>query len=461
MSSSIPHRVTFFEPGGTHNREKGLIVPSIRIGIISTMSGNPWGGSEELWAATASEGLNAGHEVFVSLLGWADKAAKLRDLERRGANILYRHNPASPAQGASFVAGSSYRALFKTNPDVLVISQGRVFDVLACPDLLESLYITPIPFVLVCQCNENLPLLTDDCQREHARNIFSRAFRVLFVSNQNRIEAERQLAMKIPNSDLVLNPVNLSDRSYVPWPESRTARLASVARLEVMSKGQDVLLEALSADQWRQRDWQLTLYGSGPDECYLRALVEFYGLQERITFAGHQSDVREIWAREQILVLFSRAEGTPLALVEAMLCGRPAIVSDVGGNREWVTEAQTGFVAEAPVIGLARAALERAWSARQSWQAMGLQAHKFATARISDLSIPGLLDVLLDAWRHQRPAGAAASEEPKRLKLYEGLVEQAKQVAEVGTLYLRNFVVRQRAARLRSLLRLAEPRKPY
>jgi glycosyltransferase involved in cell wall biosynthesis len=236
--------------------------------------------------------------------------------------------------------------------------------------------------------------------------------------------------------------------------------LASVSRLNTYSKGQDVLIEALSADQWKQRDWHLTLYGSGADECYLRSLVEFFGLQGRITFAGHQNDVRAIWAEEQVLVMFSRAEGTPMALVEAMLCGRPAIVSDVGGNQEWVTEAQTGFVAEAPVIGLARAALERAWSARESWKAMGLQAHKFATARISGSSIPGLLDVVLEASRHKRPAGQAASEEPARLKLYRGLREQAKHVAEVGVLYLRNFVVRRRAARLRSLLRLAEPRKP-
>ena len=426
------------------------------------MSGAAWGGSEELWAETAFEALQVGHEVFVSVVGWADQAPKLRELERRGAKILRRYNRNFPAQGGSFVAASSYRDLFKTNPDVLLINQGSCFEVIERSELLELLYVAPIPFVLVSHWNQNLPVLAaDDGRREHSCNIFSRAFRALFVSNQNRIATERQLAMKISNSDLVLNPVNLSDRSYCPWPDSRTARLACVSRLNTYSKGQDVLIEALSADQWKQRDWHLTLYGSGPDECYLRALVGFFGLQGRITFAGHQNDVRAIWAEEEILVLFSRAEGTPMALVEAMLCGRPAIVSDVGGNGEWVTEAQTGFVAEAPVIGLARAALERAWSARQSWKAIGLQAHKSATARISGSEIPGLLDVLLEASRHKRPADAALGEKPERLKLYGGLREQAKHLAEGGTLYLRNFVVRRRAAHLRSLLRLAEPRKPY
>ena len=149
---------------------------------------------------------------------------------------------------------------------------------------------------------------------------------MLFVANRNRIEAERQLVKKIPNSSLILNPVNLSDRSCLPWAASRTARFASVARLDSKHKGQDILIEALSADEWRERDWHLTVYGAGADEDYLRALVDFFGLARKITFAGYQRDVRAIWAQERILVLSSRAEGTPLSLVEAMLCGRPAIV---------------------------------------------------------------------------------------------------------------------------------------
>jgi glycosyltransferase involved in cell wall biosynthesis len=415
----------------------------MKIGIISTMFGDPWGGSEELWAATALKALNAGHEVIVSVFGWTNESPRLSELERHGVKILRRrsnfHFP-----GLSLTATSNYRDLFKANPDVILISQGSSFDVpWWCPELLQMLYVSPIPFVLICQLNENLPLLTDDSRREHASQIFSRAFRVLFVSNQNRIEAERQLATKIPNSAVVLNPVNLSDRSRVPWPDSRTARFASVARLEAKYKGQDILIETLSAEQWKRRDWHLTLYGTGRDERYLRSLIEFFGLQERITLAGYQSDVRAIWAREQVLVMFSRAEGTPLALVEAMLCGRPAIVSDVGGNQEWVTEAETGFVAQAPVIGLTRAALERAWSARQSWNAMGIQAHKIATGRISDPNTPGLLEILSEASRDRRPACVATAEELERLKQYRDLVEptigkRAKLVAEAAALRLKN-----------------------
>ena len=52
----------------------------------------------------------------------------------------------------------------------------------------------------------------------------------------------------------------------------------------------------------------------------------------------------------------------PLALVEAMLCGRTAVVTDVGGNAEWIEDGETGFVAEAATAKSFGAALkERGW----------------------------------------------------------------------------------------------------
>jgi glycosyltransferase involved in cell wall biosynthesis len=442
----------------------------MRIGFISTMGGDPWGGSEELWAAAAFEALQAGHEVVISVFGHINEASKLGELERRGAKIL-RRQLAYGTQRSPSSATSNYRDLFKTDPDVIVISQGSCFDVVLYRDLLELLYVSPIPYVLICHFNEDLPVITNYYRRENACKIFSRAFRVLFVANRNRIEAERQLAKKIPNSGLILNPVNLSDRSYLPWPESRTARLASVARLDSKYKRQDILIEALSADEWRERDWHLTIYGTGVDEDYLRALVEFFELSERITFAGYQSDVRAIWAQQQILVLSSRAEGTPLSLVEAMLCGRPAIVSDVGGNQEWITEAKTGFVAEAPVTRLVRSALDRAWFARGNWDAMGREAHKVAMARLCDKSIPGLFDVISEATTVKQTAGAAAGEALERLEQYRRLVDPplVRRIAQAGEararqilkgLKIANTALQERCLQRFERARVDDPSRP-
>src|SRR4029077_15360491 len=135
--------------------------------------------------------------------------------------------------------------------------------------------------------------------------------------------------------------------------------------------GQDILFEALSATHWRSRDWHLCLYGSGDDDAYLQELSTFYELNDRIAFRGQNEDIRGIWRTHHALMLPSRVEGTPLPMVEAMLCGRPFIGAAVAGIPEWVREGRNGFLADAPTVTCLNAALERAWQERGRWQSIG------------------------------------------------------------------------------------------
>jgi glycosyltransferase involved in cell wall biosynthesis len=205
----------------------------------------------------------------------------------------------------------------------------------------------------------------------------------------------------LPNAVVMNNPVNLSDSSAVPWPVPSPSgvRFTCVARFSVRHKGHDALLEALSAPAWRERPWELRLCGSGPDEQYLRILVQHFGLDGRVRFMGHVADVRSIWKESELLVLPSYAEGTPLSLVEAMLCGRPAVVTDVGGNAEWVQEGVTGFVTAAPTPHSIGEALERAWEQRARWPEMGEAARARALAYHDPSPGRTLLGALEDAAR--------------------------------------------------------------
>lgn len=84
------------------------------------------------------------------------------------------------------------------------------------------------------------------------------------------------------------------------------------------------------------------------------------------------------------LVLPSRCEGLPLVLVEAMLSGRVAIVTNVAGNTEVLTDDVTGFVAAAPTEDALDEAMERAWRRRGEWRAIG----STAATRIRELVPP-------------------------------------------------------------------------
>ena len=66
-----------------------------------------------------------------------------------------------------------------------------------------------------------------------------------------------------------------------------------------------------------------------------------------------------------MLVLPSRYEGLPLALVESMWCSRPAVVTEVAGNTEVCVDNETGLVVPVPTVPLLADTLERAWERRE------------------------------------------------------------------------------------------------
>ena len=110
----------------------------------------------------------------------------------------------------------------------------------------------------------------DKVLRERLTRTFDGAEKVLFVSKQNHQCAQQHLAREILNFDIIQNPVNLVDISLVPYPQTNPILFASVARLVTGIKGQDILFQTLSQPQWRDRNWQLNLYGHGTRSRILR-----------------------------------------------------------------------------------------------------------------------------------------------------------------------------------------------
>lgn len=359
----------------------------LRIAFITAQLGVPWGGSEVLWSRAAALALREGHDVAVVARRWPETPGPIEELRSAGARVFLRN-----AAPNSWLGRNLDRriypgpALARWRPDVTCVTLSTFYDAWQAP-LARLSTSGGASYVLVCQQLDDRrippPLAASPWLRQAASDFCRRAARVAFVAEENRRSAERQIAARLPNARVLRNPVQLSSIDPVPWPadDGRGPRMACVARLHVGDKGQDALFEALAGPEMRGRGWRLSLFGEGQDRPYLEALARHLGIADRVEFRGQVSDVRGIWADHQLLVLPSQVEGTPLAMVEAMLCGRPALVTDVGGHREWVEEPRNGFVAAAASPRELSAALERAWWARDSWEGLGRRARLDALER--------------------------------------------------------------------------------
>jgi glycosyltransferase involved in cell wall biosynthesis len=149
--------------------------------------------------------------------------------------------------------------------------------------------------------------------------------------------------------------------------------MASVARLDPVAKGQDLLFHFLARPAWRKRAVELNLYGTGPCAQGMRRLAEHLQLKA-VHFHGFIEDVSVIWEQNHLHLLPSRIEGLPLSLVEAMWCGRPSVVTDIAGNTEVCDHGKTGFVAAAPAPEIFAQTMEEAWNRRGEWRKMGQAA---------------------------------------------------------------------------------------
>jgi glycosyltransferase involved in cell wall biosynthesis len=104
------------------------------------------------------------------------------------------------------------------------------------------------------------------------------------------------------------------------------------------------LLRAFSLVVREIPEARLRIFGSPPQggEAYLeRCLAEAadLGISEQATFEGRVPQIRDAYAAGHVVVLCSIAEGFPYTLIEAMVCGRACVATNVGGVSEAIGDA--------------------------------------------------------------------------------------------------------------------------
>lgn len=122
--------------------------------------------------------------------------------------------------------------------------------------------------------------------------------------------------------------------------------LLSVGEL-IPRKNHEVVIRALSV--LKQLDKlnhiEYVICGRGSYEADLRKLAEGLDVADHVHFLGYRNDISEICNCADLFVFMSHQEGLPVALMEAMACGLPAVCSNIRGNTDLIEDGVTGLLA--------------------------------------------------------------------------------------------------------------------
>jgi 1,4-alpha-glucan branching enzyme len=187
---------------------------------------------------------------------------------------------------------------------------------------------------------------------------------------------------------VIPNGVDLH-RFYPTETPPSSCQILFAGRL-VPSKGVDVVMRAFGAVLRRVPQARLIIAGDGDQRLYLERLARFLGLRQYVSFLGWQSpdELAALYRASAVISVPSLYEPFGLVALEAMACGRPVVVSRVGGLAEIIEDGVSGYaVAVGDHLDLATrlaTVLSDGTFAEETGRAARRRAESFDWATIAD-----------------------------------------------------------------------------
>lgn len=148
------------------------------------------------------------------------------------------------------------------------------------------------------------------------------------------------------NCVVIPNGINIAavKHGYIVTSKD-TFKIVQVGRLDVETKGQDILIEAIRLLKLRHINVQVYFIGDGGSREKLNRQVSLAGLEKDVFFMGAR-DRDYIYGHlcdYDLMCQPSRYEGFGLTVAEGMAAKIPVLVSDSGGPYELIQKGKYGF----------------------------------------------------------------------------------------------------------------------
>lgn len=85
------------------------------------------------------------------------------------------------------------------------------------------------------------------------------------------------------------------------------------------------------------------IVGDGELRAEIETEIKKRKLENRVKIVGFYQNLKKVYADLDLVILTSHNEGTPVALIEAMVCKKIVITTNVGGVKDFITNNETGF----------------------------------------------------------------------------------------------------------------------
>lgn len=340
--------------------------------FLSLMNGAAWGGSEELWYRTALWMGKHGYKVGIGCYHWPEKQDRINELKTAGCTVHLLPNKKGLLK--KLAVKRSLGLIHFDEYDLTVVNQGGWEEILHAPftDLYKQL---PAYIILNHNYNENAVL--SSAKQGLLQQWISNA-KMNFGATQKIFEViERKFGISIPKKETLVNPITFTaDAAPGQYPaiENDNCTWVMLAELDTARKAQDILINALSSQKWKERNWQLHLYGKGKDKEKLEKQIIEQGLETKVFLKGFTTDIKQTLLDCHLLLQCTLIDAMPLSVVEAMAAGRPCVVSKVGDMPAWVEDGVNGFICPAVTIEGIDAIMENCWQQKSNWTAMGQNA---------------------------------------------------------------------------------------
>ena len=178
------------------------------------------------------------------------------------------------------------------------------------------------------------------------------------------------------NKEIIPNPL-FTDNLPQPYTGDREKKIVNVGRLH-KQKNQEMLIRAFSKISNKYPEYNLTIYGEGPERRSLEILIKELNLDDRVIMPGSYSNVLDKIKTASIFAFSSDFEGMPNALIEAMSLGLPVISTDCpcGGPRELIDDGINGLLAPVNDVDNFAKKMDYLLSNKESANLIGIQAIK-------------------------------------------------------------------------------------